>query len=130
MKLTYHWEGDYIFPDLIPPESPRIGIWGERRRQFLRKHQKPIYDSMLMSGSLNAHLEEVDRSAEEMLDRLMTQMAEREEVSEHLKAEDQMLWVQRMNSIRHRADEIVRKDLIESEMKEARNCAMNDLICS
>ena len=85
---------------------------------------------MLMSGSLNAHLEEVDRSAEEMLDQLMTQMAEREEVSEHLKAEDQMLWVQRMNSIRHRADEIVRKDLIESEMKEARNCAMNDLICS
>ena len=71
---------------------------------------------MLMSGSLNAHLEEVDRSAEEMLDRLMTQMAEREEVSEHLKAEDQMLWVQRMNSIRSRAEEIVRKDLIENEM--------------
>ena len=93
MKLTYHWEEEYLIPDLIAPESPHIGIWGERRRQFLRKHQKPIYDSMLMSGSLNAHLEEVDRSAEEMLDRLMTQMAEREEVSEHLKAEDQMLWV-------------------------------------
>ena len=59
MKLTYHWEEEYLIPDLIAPESPHIGIWGERRRQFLRKHQKPIYDSMLMSGSLNAHLDHV-----------------------------------------------------------------------
>lgn len=77
-KLTYHWEGDYLIPDLVAPELPQIGIWGERRRQFLRKHQKPIYDAMLMSGTLNIHLEEVDRSAEEMLDRIMAQMAERE----------------------------------------------------
>ena len=63
---------------------------------------------------MNAHLEEIDRTAEEMFDRLMTQMSEREGVTEHLKAEDQMLWVQRMNSIRFRAEEIVRKDLIES----------------
>jgi hypothetical protein len=69
---------------------------------------------MLMSGTLNAHLEEVDRSAADMLDRLMTQMAEREGVTEQLKAEDQMKWVQRMNSIRYRAEEIVRKDLSES----------------
>ena len=130
MKLTYHWEGDYLIPDLIPPESPHIGIWGERRRRFLRTHQKPIYDAMLMSGTLNAHLEEIDRAAEEMIDRLIAQMAEREGVTEQLKADDQMEWVQHMNSIRHRAEEIVRKDLIESEMKEARNCAMNDLICS
>ncbi len=113
-KLNYHWEGDYLIPDLVAPESPQIGIWGERRRRFLRTHQKPIYDAMLMSGTLNAHLEEVDRSAEDMLDRLMTQMAEREGVTEQLKAEDQMKWVQRMNSIRYRAEEIVRKDLSES----------------
>ena len=113
-KLTYHWEGDYLIPDLVALESPQIGIWGERRWQFLRKHQKPIYDAMLMSGTLNAHLEEVDRSAEEMLDRLMTQMAEREGVTEQLKAEDQMTWVQCMNNIRHRAEEIVRKDLIDN----------------
>ena len=112
-KLNYHWEGDYLIPDLVAPESPQIGIWGERRRRFLRTHQKPIYDAMLMSGTLNAHLEEVDRSAEDMLDRLMTQMAEREGVTEQLKAEDQMKWVQRMNSIRYRAEEIVRKDLSE-----------------
>ena len=114
MKLTYHWEGDYLIPDLIPPESPHIGIWGERRRRFLRTHQKPIYDAMLMSGTLNAHLEEIDRAAEEMIDRLIAQMAEREGVTEQLKADDQMEWVQHMNSIRHRAEEIVRKDLIEN----------------
>ena len=113
-KLTYHWEGDYLIPDLIAPESPQIGIWGERRRRFLRTHQKPVYDAMLMSGTLNAHLEEVDRSAEEMLDRLMTQMAEREGATEQLKAKDQIAWVQHMNSIRHRAEEIMQKELIKN----------------
>ena len=112
MKLTYHWEGDYLIPDLSAPESPKIGIWGECRRRFLRTHQKPIYDAMLMSGTLNAHLEEVDRSAEEMLDQLMTQMAKREGVTELLKAESQREWVQRMNSIRLRAEEVIKHDLI------------------
>ena len=59
--LTYHWEGDYLIPDLIPPESPHIGIWGERRRQFLRAVKRPIYTGMLFSGTLNAHLEEIDQ---------------------------------------------------------------------
>lgn len=113
-ELTYHWEGDYLIPDLIPPESPKIGIWGERRRQFLRTVKRPIYTGMLFNGTLNAHLEEIDRTAEEMMDRLMTQMAEREGVTEQLKAEKQMVWVQRMSSIRHRAEEIVRNDLIEN----------------
>ena len=112
MKLTYHWEGEYLIPDLLAPESPHIGIWGERRRQFLRKYQRPVYDAMLMHGTINAHLEEVDRSAEEMMDRLMTQMAEREGVTEAVKAEDQMEWVQRMNSIRGRAMESVWQHLI------------------
>ena len=111
MKLTYHWEGEYLIPDLIAPESPHIGVWGERRRQFLRKHQRSIYDAMLMSGTLNAHLEEADRSAEEMMDRLMTQMAEREGITEAMKAENQMEWVQEMNNIRSRAEEIVRAEL-------------------
>ena len=113
MKLTYHWEGEYLLPDLIAPESPHIGIWGERRRQFLRKHQRPIYDAMLMSGTLNAHLEEADRAAEEMMDRLMTQMAEREGITEALKAEDQMAWVQAMNRIQTCATEIIASNLIE-----------------
>ena len=113
MKLTYHWEGEHLIPDLVAPESPHIDIWGERRRQFLRKHQKPVYDTMLMRGTLNAHLEEVDRSAEEMMERLMTQMAEREGVNEALKAEDQMEWVQRMNGIKTRAEEIITYLLIQ-----------------
>ena len=113
-NLTYHWEGDYLIPDLVALESPQIGIWGERRRQFLRNHQRTVYDALMMNGKLNAHLEDVDRNAEEMMDRLMSQMAEREGVTEQLKAEDQMTWIQRMNNIRHRAEEIVRKDLIEN----------------
>ena len=112
MKLTYHWEGDYLIPDLSAPESPKIGIWGERRRRFLRTHQKPIYDAMMMRGTLNAHLEEVDRSAEKMLDQLMTQMAKREGVTELLKAESQTEWVRRMNSIRCRAEEVIKHNLI------------------
>ena len=112
MKLTYHWEGDYLIPDLLPPESPRIGIWGERRRRFLRTHRKPVYSGMLMSGTLNAHLGEVDRAAERMLAQLTAELAEREGVNESLKAEDQMAWVQQMNGIRNRVEEVIYRDLI------------------
>ena len=111
-KLTYHWEGDYLIPDLVAPESPHIGIWGERRRRFLRTHQRPVYDAMLMKGSLNAHLEEVDQAADKMLDRLIIQMVERENVTEVLKASNQVEWVRRMNSIRNSAVEVVMNDLI------------------
>ena len=114
MKLTYHQEGDYLIPDLIAPESPHIGIWGERRRQFLRKYQRPVYDAMLMHGTLNAHLEEVDRSTEEMIERITERLSVREGVTESLKVEDQMPWAQHMNSIRQLAYEIVRKKLIET----------------
>ncbi len=113
-NLTYHWEGDYLIPDLVAPESPHIGIWGERRWRYLRTVKRPIYTSMLFSGTLKAHLEEIDRTAYDMFDWLVTQMAEREGVTESQKAADQMLWVQRMNSIHYRAKEIVRKNLIES----------------
>ena len=112
MKLTYHYEGNYLIPDLIAPESPQIGVWGERRRQFLRTHRRPIYDGMLMEGTLNAHLQEIDRAAEELMDRLMTQMAEREGITEQLKAANQIEWVRKMNSIRIRAEETIWADLI------------------
>ena len=114
MEITYHQEGDYLIPNLIPPESPRIGIWGERRRQFLRKHRKPLYSGMLMSGTLNTHLEEVDREAEQLFDRLTAEMVKREGITEALKAEDQMAWVRHSNSIRLAAEEIVRKEWIEN----------------
>ena len=112
MRITYHAEGDYLLPDLAAPEPPSIGVWGERRRQYLRKAKRPIYSAILMTGTLNAHLEETDRQAEELLDRLTNQLAEHEGVTEALKAEDQMEWVRRMNNIRSRAEEIVRAELI------------------
>ena len=111
-ELTYHCEGDYLIPDLVPPPSPKIGIWGMRRRDFLRKYHDGIYTGMLLSGTLNAHLEEIDRSANEMFDLLIKQYAEREDVTEKLKASDQMEWVQRMNSIRERVEETISQELI------------------
>ena len=111
-ELTYHREGDYLIPDLIPPEIPRIGIWGMRRREFLRKHHGGIYTGLLLSGKLNAHLEEIDRSASEMVDLLIKQYAEREGVTEQLKAEKQVEWVRRMNNIRESVEELVNHDLI------------------
>ena len=111
-ELTYHREGDYLIPDLVPPPSPKIGIWGMRRKTYLLKYKEPIYTEMLLNGKLNAHLEEIDFSANEMFDLLITQYAEHEGVTEQLKARDQMQWVQRMNSIRDRAMETVNHDLI------------------
>ena len=112
MKLTYHWEGDYLIPDLIAPESPKIGIWGERRRQFLRKHQRPMYNAMLMAGTLNAHLEEIDHRTEEMMDRLTAQLTEQEGIAESRKATDQLVWLQKMNRLQDCAKEIILKCLI------------------
>lgn len=111
---TYHREGDYLIPDLAAPPSPHIGIWGRRRKNFLLKNREPLYTAMLLSGKLNTHLEEVDRQAEEMLSRLVDQMARAESVTEQLKATDQMAWVRAMNNIRARAEDVVYMELIYS----------------
>ena len=92
-NLTYHSEGDDLLPNVVPPKDPQIGVWGLRRKNYLLKSKKPLYTGMLLSGKLNAHLEEVDRTAGEMLDQLMEEMAKREGVTEALKASDQMAWV-------------------------------------
>ena len=110
--ITYHREGDYLLPDLIPPAPPRIGIWGIRRIDFLRKRHDGLYTGLLLSGKLNAHLEEIDRAANEMFDLLIKQYTEREGVTEELKAQDQMEWVRRMNGIHARVTEIVNHVLI------------------
>ena len=112
MKLTDHQEGEYLMPDLIPPESPKIGRFGMQRLEFLRQHRRPIYSGLMMNGTLNSHLEEIDQTADEMLERLMDQMAQAEGVTETLKAENQMAWVARMNNIRSRAEEMILNDLI------------------
>ena len=112
MGITYHREGDYLIPDLEPPEAPRIGKYGTMRHNYLRDHHRGIFDGMLLSGKLNAHLEQVDREANEMMELLTTQMAKAEGVTEILKARDQMAWARAMNSIKNRAEEIVIQDLI------------------
>ncbi len=111
-ELTYHREGEYLISNLIPPESPKIGVWGQRRREYLRKYHDGIYTGMLLSGKLNAHLEEIDRSANEMFDLLMKQYAVREGVTEQMKAVNQMEWVRRMNNIREQVEEVITADLI------------------
>ena len=111
-ELTYHWEGDYLIPDLEAPEAPRIGKYGTMRHQYLRTNHRGIFDGMLLEGSLNPHLEQIDREANEMMERLTEQMAKAEGVTEQLKAEDQMAWVGAMNNIKARAEEIVLNDLI------------------
>ena len=108
----YQQNGDYLLPNLEVPESPKIGAWGERRRKYLREHQKALYTAMMLSDTLNVHLDEVDRTATEMYDHLTSQLAEQEGITEQLKVTDQWDWVQRMNSVRNRAAEVVWKELI------------------
>ena len=112
MKITYTLVGDYYLPNLTAPESPKVGRWGMLRFNYLRKHREALYPIMLMKGTLNPHLEEIGRQAQEMEQRLISHLAQQEGVTELLKAENQMEWVARMNSIRNRADEIVLNDLI------------------
>ena len=112
MELTYTMQGDYRLLNLIPPESPKVGKYGMLRHSYLRKHREGLYTGMLMKGTLNAHLEEVDREANRMLEQLTTQMAQEQGVTEELKAQNQMLWVQRMNNIRQAVEEQIFQDLI------------------
>lgn len=111
LEGTYHDENGYLIPNLIPPETPQIGAWGRRYLHHMKTEKRVLYTQLLFSGNLSAHVEDIDRHAEEMLERLMTQMAAQEGVTEQLKAENQIEWVRRMNSIRSRAEEIVWNDL-------------------
>ena len=113
-NLTYTMQGDYLIPDLIPPESPKVGKYGMLRRSYLMEDRKALYTGMLLSGKLNQHLKEIDRQAREMMDLLTKQYAQKEGLTESLKAQDQMLWVQRMNECRSKAEESILKDLIYS----------------
>ena len=109
---VYTSEGDYLLPNVEVPVSPKIGIWGERRRKYLRTSQRALYTAMLLGDTLNAHLTEVDKSATEMVDRLVEQLKSHDCIMEELKAVDQLEWVQRLNAIRHEATEVVMKELI------------------
>ncbi len=114
MGGTYTQVGDYLLPDLKLPEEEQqpIGVWGQRHRRYLKEHHRATYATLLTSGKLNGYLADIDRQAEEMFSRLVKQMAEAEGVTEQLKADNQMEWVDRMNNIRSRAMEIVNSELI------------------
>ena len=111
-EITYHREGDYLIPDLLPPPSPNIGVWGQLRKRYLQQYHDGLYTGLILSDKLKAHLEEIDLSANEMFELLMKQYAASEGVTEQLKAENQMEWVRRMNSIRERIEEIIFAELI------------------
>ena len=112
---TYVRQGDYYLPCLSLPaekENKPIGVWGQRHLRYLKQHRKVLYTNLLTSGKLNSYLADIDKQAQDMFLRLVKQMAEREGVTEQLKAENQMEWVGRMNNIRSKAMEIVTAELI------------------
>ena len=112
--LWYELQGDYYIPCLKLPdeEQVEVGVWGMRHLEYIKHHRKGFYTSLLIGCNLNRYLADVNRQAEEMFSQLVKQMAEREGVTEQLKADNQMEWVGRMNSIRQRVTEIVNAELI------------------
>ena len=114
MELTYTQRGDYLLPNLTTAEAPKIGKYGMLRHTFLRENRKGTFTALMMTGRLNAHLEETDRAANEMMERLTSEMAKAQNVTESLKASNQMEWVRRMNTIRSAAEETVMSELIYS----------------
>ena len=112
MGGTYRKEGDYLLPNVAAPEQSTFGPFGRRHYAYIRKHDKILFSSLWLSGELNAYIENIDRQADEMFSQLVCDIAKNENVTERLKATDQMEWVRRMNNIRHRAEEIVHEELI------------------
>lgn len=112
--ISYTLQGDYYLPDLVLPaeEQQPIGIWGQRHLRHIKQNRRVLYTNLLTSGKLNSHLADINRQAEEMFSRLVKQMAMRESVTEQLKADNQMEWVQKINNIRNRVTEAVNVDLI------------------
>ena len=113
-KITYTQQGDYLLPNLKLPEQPKveIGIWGKRHLKYIKSYRPIFYTNLLTSCKLTAYLADIDKQAEDMFSRLVKQLAEKESVTEQLKADNQMLWVRRMNNIRNQAAEIVNNEII------------------
>ena len=114
MGGAYTLQGDYYLPNLtLPAEENKImGIWGQRHLRYIRQHRKVFYTNLLTSGKLNSYLADIDRQAAELFFRLVEQMAEREGITENLKAEQPMEWVGKMNALREAAAEIVNAEVI------------------
>ena len=112
--LWYELQGDYYIPCLTIPEKEQqpLGVWGRRHLRYIREYRRGLYNSLIFSGKLISYLVDLNNQAEEMFSRLVTELAEKDNITETLKAENQMLWVQRMNAVRETAMEIVNNDLI------------------
>lgn len=113
-RISFTLQGDYYLPEFVLSDEEQlpIWIWGQRHLQYIKQHRKVLYTNLLTIGKLNGYLADIDKQSEDMLFQLVKQMAEREAVTEQLKAENQMEWVARMNNIRSRTTEIVNKDLV------------------
>lgn len=115
MGGAYVRQGDYFLPCLsllAEKENKPIGVWGQQHLRYLKQHRKVLYTNLLTSGRLNSYLADINEQAEDMFLRLVEQMAERESLTEQLKAENHMEWVRAMNNIRYRAMEIVNEEII------------------
>ena len=112
--ISYTLQGDYYLPDLALPEQEDkpIGLWGQRHLRYIKQYHKVRYTNLLTSGKLNGYLADINKQAEDMFFRLVKQIAEREGVTEQLKADNQMEWVARINNIRNRVTEIISSELI------------------
>ena len=114
MNIAYSQCGDYLIPNLVLPEAEQqpIGKYGRMRKRYLKDHRPVLYSNLLLSGKLYEHLAEIDRACEDRLDLIIRQMKAQENVTEKLKADDQMAWVAAMNSIQNRAEEIILSELV------------------
>lgn len=112
--ISYTLQGDYYLPDLALPteEQANIGVWGMRHKRFLKENHRVVYANLMTSGKLTAYLDEVEQQATALFLRVVKELSEKENVTEKLKAIDQMMWAQKMNNIRNRATEIVNAEMI------------------
>ena len=115
--LWYELHGDYYLPCLVIPEEEihTIGIWGRKHLDYIKEHRPVLHADLVLSGKLYSYLADIDTQARNKLNLIATQLAEKESITEELKAQDQMAWVRAMNNIRNRAEEIVFKELIYEE---------------
>ena len=112
--LWYELDGDYYLPCLTVPaeEKQPVGVWGQRHKRYLKEYRPALYNALLLSGKLNAYLTGIDQQAQELMDTIIQQMAEAQEITEAMKAADQMTWIGKMNNIRAGAMEVVDKEII------------------